>query len=64
MYLFVYLYIYILCIFFTIDLDIQAYSYKSGPRSLQVLGFTKAKNIQRSFLMDGGSYIFKPHKVN
>ncbi|CAI6375950.1 unnamed protein product [Macrosiphum euphorbiae] len=44
------------------DLDIQAYSYKSGPRSLQVLGFTKAKNIQRSFLMDGGSYIFKPHK--
>jgi len=50
--------------FFSIDLDIQAYSYKSGPRGLQVLGFTKAKNIQISFLMDGGSYIFKPHKVN
>ncbi|KAF0760985.1 X-ray repair cross-complementing protein 5-like isoform X3 [Aphis craccivora] len=44
------------------DLDTDAYSYKSGPRCLQVLGFTKAKNIQRSFLMDGGSYIFKPHK--
>ncbi|XP_025192317.1 X-ray repair cross-complementing protein 5-like isoform X2 [Melanaphis sacchari] len=44
------------------NLDTDVYSYKSGPRCLQVLGFTKAKNIQRSFLMDGGSYIFKPHK--
>uniref|UniRef100_A0A2S2PJQ8 X-ray repair cross-complementing protein 5 n=1 Tax=Schizaphis graminum TaxID=13262 RepID=A0A2S2PJQ8_SCHGA len=44
------------------NLDTDAYSYKSGPRCLQVLGFTKTKNIRRSFLMDGGSYIFKPHK--
>ncbi|VVC41107.1 Ku70/Ku80, N-terminal alpha/beta,SPOC-like, C-terminal domain,Ku70/Ku80 C-terminal arm,von Willebrand [Cinara cedri] len=42
------------------NIDIDAYGYKSGPKSLQVLGFTKSKNIQRSFLMDGGSYIFKP----
>jgi len=51
-------------IFFYSDLDLQARSYKSGLKGLQVLGFKKAKNIQRSFLMDGGSYIFKPLKVN
>jgi len=56
-YIYIYLYIYI-------DIDTDAFGYKSGPKSLQVLGFTKAKNIQRSFLMDGGSYIFKPEKVN
>lgn len=47
-----------------IDLDTDAFGYKSGPKSLQVLGFTKAKNIQKSFLMDGGAYIFKPDEVN
>lgn len=47
-----------------IDLDTDAFGYKSGPKSLQVLGFTKAKNIQRSFLMDGGAYIFKSDEVN
>lgn len=45
-------------------MDRDAYGYKSGPKSLQVLGFTKAKNIQRSFLMDGGAYVFKPDEVN
>lgn len=50
--------------YFYIDIDTDAYGYKSGPRCLQVLGFTKTKNIQRSFLMDGGSYIFKPDEVN
>lgn len=54
---------YFVIIFFFIDLDTDAFGYKSGPKSLQVLGFTKAKNIQRSFLMDGGSYIFKPNEV-
>lgn len=52
-----------LYLFDLIDIDIDAYSYKSGPKSLQVLGFTKSKNIQRSFIMDGGSYIFKPDVV-
>lgn len=49
---------------FSTDIDTDAFGYKSGPKSLQVLGFTKAKNIKRSFLMDGGSYIFKPNEVN
>lgn len=35
-----------------------------NPRCLHVLGFAKTTNTQRSFLMEGGSYIFKPHKVN
>lgn len=47
-----------------IDIDKDAYGYKSGPKSLQVFGFTKDKNIRQSFLMDGGSYIFKPDEVN
>lgn len=50
--------------FLYLDIDIDAYGYKSGPKSLQVYGFTKSKNIRRSFLMDGGTYIFKPDKVN
>lgn len=54
---------FVLQFYFFLDLDVDAFGYKSGPKSLQVLGFTKAKNIQRSFLMDGGSYIFKPNEV-
>ncbi|XP_022177916.1 X-ray repair cross-complementing protein 5-like isoform X2 [Myzus persicae] len=34
----------------------------SSKRCLQVLGFAKTTNSQRSFLMEGASYIFIPHK--
>jgi len=37
---------------------------KRSPRCLHVLGFVKTTNIQRLFLVEGGSYIYKPHKVN
>jgi len=52
-------------LYFFIDLDTEECTYiVSGQRCLQVLGFVKATSTQRSFLMDGGSYIFRPHKVN
>lgn len=35
-----------------------------SSKCLEVLGFTKTTNAQRSVLMEGGSFIFKPHKVN
>ncbi|XP_060859958.1 uncharacterized protein LOC132937144 isoform X2 [Metopolophium dirhodum] len=48
-----------------IDLDTEECTYiVSGRRCLQVLGFVKTTNTQSSFLMDGGSYIFKPYKTD
>jgi len=51
-------------IYIFIDPTSDEYKLKRSPRCLQVLGFTKTTNTQRSFLMEGGSFIFKPHKVN
>eukprot|EP00102_Acyrthosiphon_pisum_P010873 XP_008179364.1 PREDICTED: uncharacterized protein LOC100569899 [Acyrthosiphon pisum] len=48
-----------------IDLDTDECTYiVSGRRCLQVLGFVKATTEQKSFLMGGGSYIFKPHTTD
>ncbi|XP_050440510.1 X-ray repair cross-complementing protein 5-like [Adelges cooleyi] len=42
------------------NIDKDAYAYKSGQKSMYVLGFTSIHNIHRSCLMSGASYIFKP----
>lgn len=52
-------------IFFFIDFNTEECTYKiTDKKCLQVLGFAKTTNTQSSFLIGGGSYIFRPHKVN
>ncbi|KAL4083354.1 hypothetical protein QTP88_028681 [Uroleucon formosanum] len=48
-----------------IDFNTEECTYKiTDKKCLQVLGFAKTTNTQSSFLIGGGSYIFRPHKTD